>query len=251
MYMLPLKAGIVEALRATFNGTYPEADFQNLWCSIEFPVEQASYPGIWVTYEDTDEVRIAGVSHVETVVVGNQTYQITRGRFGGTLTLTIVALSSLERDRIYDEVVRTILFARQEPEVSAFKSLIESNDLIAMNLNFDVLKPSGDAAAPGTPWGTDEMVYEKSISLDVLGEFVSTPSGDGMYLLREVLAEGYPEYSPEPAFPDHPTGDTLDPGLPGYPDDHFEVVVDAETIAQQRSSFPATGGPPFTRSQWH
>ncbi len=214
-------------------------------------MEQANYPGIWVSYEDTDEVRIAGIGHVETVVVQGQTYQITRGRFSGTLTLTIVALSSLERDRIYDELVRTIIFARQEPEVSAFKNRIESNDLIAMNLNLDVLKPSGDAAAPGTPWGTDEMVYEKSISLDVLGEFVSTPGTTGMYLLREIFAEGYPEYSPEPAFPDNPPGDTLDPGLPGYPDDHFEVVVDANTIAEQQASFPATGGIPFTRSQWH
>lgn len=240
MYIVPLKGAIVEALRATFNRSYPESDFASIWCSIEFPVEQAAYPGIWVQFDDTEEVSIAGIGHLETVLDEQGVERVvTRSRFGGVITMTCVALSSLERDRLYDEMIRMLLFARAEPEVSAFRALIEQNDLIAINVDFDKVRAVGDAAAPGTPWGTEEMLYERSVAINVIGEFVS--SYGVLYRLSQIIELGYAVGSPEPAFPDNPP-ETLDPGLPGVPDTHFRITTPAAPPAQ---------APPFNPGQWH
>lgn len=241
MYVVPLKGAIVEALRATFTNGYPEADFSNLWCSIEFPMDKSNYPGIWVQYDDTEEVSIAGIGHTE-VVLDEQGSErtVTRSRFGGVITMTCVALSSLERDRLYDELIRMLLFARVEPQVSTFRTLIEQNDLVAMNVDFDKVRAAGDAAAPGTPWGTEEMLYERSVAINVIGEFIS--SYGTLYRLSKIIELGYPEGTPEPAFPDHPA-ETLDRGMLGSRDAHFEITAPPST--------PLGATPGFNPGQWH
>jgi hypothetical protein len=204
MYLTPLKAAVVEAFRATFNDNYPNTDFRNVLVSIEYPVVQESYPSLWVTYEDTEELTIASIGHIETTFdpVAETYTQVNRWKFKGIVTVTSVALSSLERDRLYDEVVRTFAFGRQNEALNVFRDLIEQNDLIAMNFNFDDLQPSGDAAAMGTPWQTDEMIYEKSLSIVVQGEFVGDPSIKELVPLSKVLFNGYPEGTEPSTFPD-------------------------------------------------
>jgi hypothetical protein len=136
----------------------------------------------------------------------------------------VVALSSLERDRLYDELIKVMAFARVKESISEFRQVIENSDLIAMNGNFDVLRPSGDNAAPGTPWGTDEFIYEKSLSMDLIGEFVSDPDQATLVPLRLIKVRGYVQGTPEPPF----TGEStvgLDPGLPGSVPTGFELEV--------------------------
>jgi hypothetical protein len=222
VYLALLKTNLVEALRATFDGNYPEPDFRDLKVSIEYPVDQADYPGIWVQYDDTQELTIAGIGHVEYVERDGAELPVTRWRFGGTLTMTIAALSSLERDRLYDELVRVIGGARFNEAISEFRERIEANDLIATNANFDLMRPSGDNAAPGTPWGTDEMIYEKSLSIDLIGEFLTDPTSMTLVPLRQIRVRGWVAGTPEPPF----TGESttgLDPGLPGSSPRGFEV----------------------------
>lgn len=204
MYLTPLKTAVVEAFRATFDGQYPNPDFRNVLVSIEYPVTQESYPSLWVTYEDTEELTIASIGHLETVVdpVSGQFTQVSRWTFKGIITVTTVALSSLERDRLYDEVVRTYAFGRQSQSLSIFRDLVEQNDLIAMNFNFDDLQPSGDAAAMGTPWQTEDMIYEKSLSIVVQGEFVGDPNVQALVPLSKVIVNGYPEGQEPSTFPD-------------------------------------------------
>lgn len=203
MYVVPMKTTVVEAWRNTFNSIYPEADFANTWVDIEYPVEKQSYPGIWVSYEDTDPIQIAGIDHKEYVTDLEGIHEITRYVFEGTLSFTCAALSSLERDRLFDEMVRVLAFARVENNnISAFRTTIENNDFIGINLNFDVLRPSGDAAGPGTPWGTDEIIYEKTLSIDIRGEFVSAQDSSVLVPLSAVEVQGYRDGEAQPAFPD-------------------------------------------------
>lgn len=196
MYLTPLKTAVVEALRDTFNtNNYPNADFQSVNISVEYPVEKSMYPNLWVTYEDTAELSIASIGHLETSWnPTTQTYtSVNRWRFQGTITITSAALSSLERDRLYDEVVRTFAFGGQNVALSVFREKIENNDFIGMNFNFDDLQPSGDNAAMGTPWGTEEMIYEKSLSMDLIGEFVGDPQTQQLVALSKVLVTATPE----------------------------------------------------------
>lgn len=209
MYLVPLKTAVVEAFRATFDSmNYPEPDFQNIVISIEYPMTESSYPGLWVTYEDTQELSIAGIAHLETINNQDGSFtEVTRWVFQGTVTVTAVALSSLERDRLYDEVVRTYAFGGQNQALSVFRTKIEENDFIGMNFNFDDMQPSGDGASPGTPWGTDEIIYEKSLSMDVRGEFVGDPKTQGLVALSKVIFEGYTGDT-APPFPDDPNATT-------------------------------------------
>jgi hypothetical protein len=201
MYLVVLKSALVEALRATFDEGYPDPDFRNLRVSPEYPIGEQDYPGLWVQYEDTDELQIAGIGHIEIVrLPDGREAPTTRWRFGGTVTITCVALTSLERDRLYDGVVRTLAFAKVNQGVSEFRRLVENNDFVGMNGNFDQLRASGDAASQGTPWGTDEVIYEKSISFDLIGEFVSEPEFGDLVNLRLIITKGYIEGYREPLF---------------------------------------------------
>lgn len=212
MYLTVLKAAVVEALGATFTSTYPNVDFREVYSSIEYPADEANYPGIWVQYEDTDELSVAGINHIETAVIPAsggipaQYQQWTRWRFFGSVTLTMVALTSLERDRLYDEVVRMFAFAKQNPNLSPFRTKIEKNDFVAMNANFDDLRPFGDNAGPGTPWGTDEIVYEKSISFNIQGEFTGDVETMDLVPLNKIEVQEYVEGRPYPTWPDQPGG---------------------------------------------
>lgn len=209
MYLAPLKTAVVEALRATFTSSYPQTDFRNINIDIEYPTTQQSYPGLWVTYEDRAELSVAtNLGYLETTFdrANNAYTQVDRWRFQGTVTITAVALSSLERDRLYDEVVRTFAFSRQNHALSPFRTLVEQNDLIAMNFNFDNLQPSGDAAAMGTPWQTEEMIYEKSLSMDMQGEFVGDPNVQTLVPLSKIVVSSYLEGQTTPLFPDGQPG---------------------------------------------
>lgn len=214
-YLTVLKTALVQALRGCFDGDYPEEDFRDVNADIEFPAEEQNYPGIWVNYSDTAPLIAAGIDHHEFTDPGDQGYvrQFTRWRFAGTASFTVVALSSLERDRLYDELVRVIAFARESDQVPEFRAYIESNEFIAMNGNFDEIVISGNSAAPGTPWDTDEYIYEVTLNLDILGEFVSHGSTGSLAPLsmikvigRQALADdlgnlGYPDETEFPLGP--------------------------------------------------
>ena len=193
MYLSKLKGAVVEALQQTFAAT-PTADFNGTFVSIEYPLDKQNYPSVWVNYDDRDSLRIAGIDHREYVLDDNGgTHDVTRWLFSGTVTLTAVALSSLERDNLYDELVRIYAFSRIEDDATVFRTTIENNDFIGVLANWDELRPGGDSAGPGTPWGTeDEVIYEKSLSFDVEGEFVSDASTDTLVLLSAILTEGTP-----------------------------------------------------------
>jgi hypothetical protein len=217
MYLINLKTLVVVALRQTFNANYPEPDFQNTYVSIEYPIEQQAYPSIWVDYDDTTTLRRAGVDHHEETIIpgngaiGDQVQRYTRWEFGGTISLTVVALTSLERDRLYDEVIRVVAFGPQDPTTSVFRTVIENNDLLAANIDFDTIEARGNAAAPGTPWGTDEIIYERGINLNVIGEFLADAvTGDLVPLSAvQVTATEDPNLDPDAVYAPDPSGTWL------------------------------------------
>jgi len=192
MYLTRLKGMLVESLKTTFDADYVEPDFRNIHCSIEYPIEPQNYPGIWVDYEDTGPLQIAGIDHSETSEpdINLAVNRYTRWKYAGYASYTVVALTSLERDRLFDEMIRVIAFGKESTETRVFRQLVESNDFIAANFDFDRIQPRGNAAAPGTPWGTDEIIYERTLNMEVIGEFVSDAiTGQLVPLSAVVLTE--------------------------------------------------------------
>lgn len=212
MYLTALKTLLVTALQQTFDDEYPDPDWRNVRVGIEYPVEEQQYPGIWVDYDDTDTLQIAGVGHWELQDSEAGPIPTTRWKFQGYVSLTVVALTSYERDRLYDEVVRVMAFGLQEPQTSDFRRIIESNPYIAANCDFDTLQPRGNNAAQGTPWGTDEIIYERSLNFQVIGEFVPDVRTGQLFLLSEIRlveARDFQGAEGERAFPEDdnaPTG---------------------------------------------
>jgi hypothetical protein len=177
-----------------------------------------------VNYDDRDSLSIAGIDYREFVADDSGTHEVTRWTFSGTITLTAVALSSLERDDLFDELVRVFAFSRIEEDQTVFRTIIENNDFIGVVANWDLLRPSGDAASPGTPWGTeDEVIYEKSLAFDVEGEFVSDPATNDLVLLSAITVEGTAL------------------------DSHGDVVTSQGLIVDADTPTPA----PFDPTTWH
>lgn len=208
-YLRNLKTGLVLALRDTFDGNYPDATLQNLHVSIEYPIEKQHYPSIWVDFEDSALIN-AGIAHYEQDEDFNR---LLRWRFEGSVSYTIAALSSLERDRIYDEMVKVLAFSRSNDELNAFREFVEDNEFIAMNFNFDEIEVHGTAAVPGTPWETDEIIYEKTLSMQLIGEFVTDVDTSNLVPLRKILIDGrtMPSTEDDPENPMHweiPRADT-------------------------------------------
>lgn len=189
MYIAPLKTLLVESLAETFDNSYPVTEFRGVHVDLEYPVDKQMYPSIWVDYDDTQPLLKAGVAHQETAhpVTGTEVAPFTRWRFQGYVSLTTVAMTSLERDRLFDEMIRVVAFGNEDSIVGRFKNRIANNDLIAANLDTDKIEARGSAAAPGTPWGTDELMYERTLNLGILGEFVPDPGTGVLIPLSKIL----------------------------------------------------------------
>lgn len=177
MYITKVNALGIEAIQAAFDDQYPVEEFRGLHCSLEYPVRAVQLPEVWVRYSDTEPLRQSGVAHVEDVhpVTGGRVPPYTRWRFEGSWEFVVVAMSSVERDRVYDELIATIAWSGFDPLRSRFRSYLERNDLIDLTVRTDEIESTGESAEPGTPWGTDEVLYERTLNVELIGDFTPDP----------------------------------------------------------------------------
>lgn len=162
---------------------------------MEYPLEKVKYPGIWVEFSFT-EVRRAGIAEMhyrEETTESGQPYhrRAMTGFFKGTVTLTIVALSSVERDKIADAISNLYLFADADDLSDRFFDSMASDEYIRIIANKDRLNPRGQSATVGTPWDPAEVVYQDGYSFDIQGQFYSRRVGARTELvrLREIVVE--------------------------------------------------------------
>lgn len=192
-YLRTIKTAAVTALQQSFAITYPENDpaggIQPAYVSVEFPVNAAQVPAIWVDYEPA-MLQTAGVNYTE--VDGNNV-PVTRWRFQGHAVFDIIAFSSNERDLIYDELIALVAFAAQSDVPSTFRQNVENNNLVDTTWSFDQIESRAESAAPGTPWGSDEWIYERGIALQIVGDFATDPQTGALVDLREILVTGTDE----------------------------------------------------------
>lgn len=192
MYISPLKAIIVEALRHEFDDTYPVEYFRNVNIQLDYPVAEQGYPAIFVAYDDVDSLRRVGLSHVEyefPLGSGIKVAPFTRWRFRGNISLTVMSIASpLERDELYDEMVGAIAFGRENVDtIGRFHTYVNNNDLIATILQTDIINSRGAQAAPGTPWGTDQMMFERTLDIEVYGEFIPDMATNTLVDLAKII----------------------------------------------------------------
>lgn len=174
-YMRTIKTTAVQAVQQSFAVLYPAPDpeggSKKPFVSVEYPVEEAEYPAIWVDFEPA-ELRTVGIAYTESDANGTA---YARWRFAGHVSFTMVALSSNERDLMYDQLVSLTAFAAQSEFPSVFRQVVENAPLVAAVWSFDSVENNSPSAAPGTPWGTVDMIYERGFAIQVIGEFVTDP----------------------------------------------------------------------------
>ena len=195
-FLRSLKTSAVQAIEQSFQVRYPEPDpaggTRPPYVSVEYPVDQAQYPAIWVDYEGA-ELRNVGIAYTEQDPAGNA---YARWKFAGHVTFTIVALTSNERDMVYDQLVSLTAFAAQSSFPSQFRQVVEANPLIASTWGWDSVEDRAVAAAPGTPWGTMDVIYERGFAVQVVGEFVSDPVTYELAVLEEIQVTATDQFYP-------------------------------------------------------
>lgn len=200
MYLVPTKTMLVDALRQTFDGDYVREWVRGLRVSIEFPEERQDYPSVWVDFEPIGDLEVVGIDHAEYALGGGGTARrYTRWRFQGYATYTAAALTSLERDRIYDELVRVFAFGSEHTSTQAFRRAIEDHPLIAANMDFGTIGQRGHAASPGTPWQTDEIIYEGTLSMNLIGEFINDSLTGDLVPIESIQVTPLRQGEPDPS----------------------------------------------------
>lgn len=204
-----VKRAVMNALREALTGTTLNhlVNGSDVTIDMEYPIEKENYPGIWVQFSFNEIVQ-AGVGHeplLRTVTAPATTTTpeqinwepMREFQFKGRVTLTIVALTSLERDRIADAVITMLAFSRPpemaltkpDEDTKQFRQLIESlanNPYVSLTLNHDQIIPGGQAMTTGVPWDEEIPGYEDTYSFDILGQTNIVFRHDGTYTLTNV-----------------------------------------------------------------
>ena len=198
--MTRLKTTLTEAMKQTFDANYIEPDFRNIHISIEFPQEKQMYPGMWVDYNPVGDLRRIGIGHIEygDVAGGGEARAFTRWTFKGEASFTIAALTSHERDRLHDEVIRVMAFGNESPSTAGFRAYIENNEFVAVNFDFDRITTRGLTATLGTPWQTNDMIYEAEIVMSCVGEFFSDAESITLIPLSDIVLTYFDDTQPDP-----------------------------------------------------
>lgn len=204
MYLTNLLTLWVEVLSDLFDEEFKDPDFRGLHISPEYPVLQTEYPGIWVDYSPTSDVRQTGIGHIEYSEPGEdgERRRLQRWSFQGVIQLTFVTLNNLERARLIDAFTHAFAFGLENPAESELRNKLENNDLIPLMVQWDQFNIGGKGEAPGTPWGTDDVVYEMTCSITVEGTFLSRGSEATLIPLSAIeiwdaRIEGEPARAPD------------------------------------------------------
>ena len=197
-----VKRSVVIALREALQGMDLRLDGKKLYIDLEYPMEEAQYPGIWVQFSPT-KLNRAGISHELPIKEGDNWCLIQEWEFTGRITLSLAAIKSLDRDRLADLVIANLAFARSpdliltkpQEDIKQYKSLIAAlgeNPYVSITLNTDQIYPGGQDVNPGAPWagGDNVLVYTDSYSFDALGHFNIKFTHEGTYTLARLDVTG-------------------------------------------------------------
>lgn len=189
-----VKTGVIVALRTALTGTSLTSSSNSIHVDMEYPKELVNYPGIWVQFS-LNTLRPSGIGMmVEDRESGDTLQQFT---YTGRVSLTLVALTSLERDRLADHIISMLAFSRvpnprlltENGKGESFSSLYEEfdrNPYVSMTVNSDEPKPGGQSVTVGVPWDETQLAYEDQYSFDVLGEFMLVTTNEGFYRLSRI-----------------------------------------------------------------
>lgn len=178
----------VEAINLLMDN-HPNPDLLDIPVLTDYPQAEVNYPGIWVNFTMQGDVKNVGIGHIEySEDAEGDVHEVYRWHFGGFIELTIGAMSNLERALLLDGITKDIAVARVDKNrEGVLRSHIENNDLIGQIVTWESFTISGFGEAQGTPWGSDDVIYEATVTLTIAGEVVLDPLTGALVPLSEVV----------------------------------------------------------------
>lgn len=203
-----VKKAVVSALREAISNTslsFPTKGTQ-VHIELEYPITEEQYPGIWIQFATTRLQRMGLGQEFWIKNSDDEWNAVQEWQVQGRVTMTVLALSNLERDRIADSLITMFAFSRTpEPVITKphkntnkyrqFITALDANPYVAMTVNTDVLTGGGQSVNVGVPWQPDVLAYTDAYSFDVIGNFNYVFDSDGTYTLSKI--EKYPTLDPE------------------------------------------------------
>lgn len=197
-----VKRTLVVSLRRAFTDSGLSLNDSRLNVDMEYPDQEASYPAAWVQFSFTN-LTDSGLGHIESATGENgEVGEVRQWRYEGQVTVTFMALSSLDRDRISDKFISIYAFSdigdppvikrRERPHPQLFQELARS-PYVSMSLQSGLIRPRGQNTSVGTPWNSGQLVYEDSYVFGLEGEFQQLYIPGEGYRLRRI--DIVPEHS--------------------------------------------------------
>lgn len=190
-----VKTAVVTAFREGLTGsTMTSSDPTDIHVDMEYPMRRESYPAVWVQFSLTS-LETPGLGHI--VIDPETGDSLQEFMFQGRVMLTLLALTSIQRDRLADFVISAIAFSRVantrlitehgfSDSFTRIYQALDDNPYIAMTVNTDRPNPMGQSVTVGSAWDERQMIYEDAYSFDVIGQFQLVTTNEGYYRLRRI-----------------------------------------------------------------
>lgn len=198
-YTIGIKREIVTALEPMFHDDFPIESLRNkVYVGLEYPFTQIKYPAIYITFNEST-LRNVGVGNIEDATAEDGTpMQIKHWMFTGTVSFNIMALSPKERDELGAALVNILAFGESNPLLSFFRTSVMDSTYVDLQYLQDNLHPGGEVMGV-TPWASEtELVFGKSYSIDLLGEFYSNTYTGELVRWEHVEVHPYLTGTPPP-----------------------------------------------------
>lgn len=124
---------------------------------------------------------------------------IRRGYFSGYFNLEVQALTSVERDRIWDLITKLFLMGRKHASTSRFFEKLEDHDLIAITVMEGAPTFISDSIDQGAPWSSEVLVAEATIQVGCVGEFYADEFAEELVPVKEAKVYSYTDLDTPPA----------------------------------------------------
>lgn len=171
-YKEAIKEQVVNALRAAIHQDFPDQDLvHRLDIELEYPTTEQNFPRIMVEL-DEKSLHIAGVGFDEIEITDAAESVVVRHyRFEANIKFKIMALTSLDRDKLSGLLVSLIAFPHANPSTKSFHSRMYDSQFIDIQIANDHILPGGDSVED-VPWeDPTRKMYTAIYSIEAMGEF--------------------------------------------------------------------------------
>lgn len=184
MFVLAIREGLNSQLLQSVDPVIKKAK-DNV--SMEYPVEELQYPGIWLTASFSS----LKWDSINRELLHPDGFKFNRGEFDAQISLEIIALSNEERDALVDALVNMIMFGSLESDSDAFYNFLVNEPYIAITPLLGEVKLSQDGVNIGTPWNPNKVAYTKTVTFSVTGHFAQRLDNRQLIDLRALDIEVY------------------------------------------------------------